>query len=473
MHSRGRCLASAHGKIRIPRRVCRQPCASGFWYIFVAGSASGNKRMYAQMEMLMLNQRRRRPGVLLHFAPCLIHIVHRCIIPVMKVDNMIGDMFRSAHVLATGSYWQNITVSLKDAVSKGLIVLHNAEQSIQDRKLAEHILELTLLEATDGSSTKSRFVRLRLLRDELLHSSIGNWASASIRYRCQLPGCHGQKEQCRHAAVTRATLLILRSVFDRRISIPSLSRWWKFLPLARMLCMGNALHSLLAAAAPLVADGEQANAAVDDNWRAVHSFRVRKTAEFLRQPGTTCTLLLILQAMRPAHIIMSWLMSHEADTKRLKAIWQPEEQQRRRSRLAVACEFVTPAQSPLWSALEFGHRLLLSDSDLWLGASAFNPWPPGAFFKKIVLMVLPVLARIWWRGVLYVESWPVKLLRVLDPDAEVRRKAAAEFVSLKPCCTPRGVRCLRASVDSAAGMEAPEVLNIIREFGSQLDFRTS
>lgn len=448
--------------------VVKQAQSRWIWYIMVGDGASSNKRLFAQLEMRLID---RRPGILFHFAPCLVHVVHRCVIPVMQFGNLIGDLFRASHVLSNGLYWQLMTRAVQEVISSGLVVVHALEQSPRDRLVARQVLDLTMLES-HPQCTDKRFRRLRLLRDELLNSFIGDWSSPQIRYRCQLPGCHGQLPNCRRAAVAHASLLTLRCLFDRRITIPSLNRWWKFLPLGRLLCIGTCFHGILGHATKgkdVVEHGRApAPAAGDDGWRAIHTFRVRKTAEFFQKPSTATLMLLVLQAMRPAHLVMSWLMAHEADLKRLRAMWSPDlPEQQKKSRLSVALDVVSPSSSPIWAALELG-QLLLSEEDRWLCAFAHNTEPRATLLKKILFMMLPVLARIWWRGMLHVRSWPVRLLRTLDPDAGVRAHTAQAFATLRPCCMPRGVKHLQPL--ALAEDRAAEFVQVVKEFGSQLDF---
>eukprot|EP00974_Lingulodinium_polyedra_P078636 7615952-Lingulodinium_polyedra.AAC.1 len=60
--------------------------------------------------------------------------------------------------------------------------------------------------------------------------------SKTIAYACHVPDCPGG-EACRRKAGIRVMRLLYRGLFGADIQFPSMSRWWKFTPLARQSLM--------------------------------------------------------------------------------------------------------------------------------------------------------------------------------------------------------------------------------------------
>ena len=53
--------------------------------------------------------------------------------------------------------------------------------------------------------------------------------------------------------------------------------------------------------------------------------------------------------------------------------------------------------------------------------------------KQVVSAFMPVVARIWWRGFLEVEEWPMRLLAVLfADDVEEQARLRRDFAPQRP-----------------------------------------
>jgi hypothetical protein len=199
--------------------------AQWIWLIYCCDEASSNKRIIAQALMFV---RTLRPRVLQLMSPCMIHIMHRSIIPVMRIGGSIDHLFRCAHVLMVGSYWEALT-RMAHRTIEDVVILHHTGDHFEHRRIAEDILHLTLGE---GNSSDLVPPRVQALCRDLLDAFVGDWTSSSIKYRCRTLHCPGG-EPCKKAARTHLAMLMMRALFGRRVVVPSANRWWMCLPLCR------------------------------------------------------------------------------------------------------------------------------------------------------------------------------------------------------------------------------------------------
>lgn len=426
--------------------------------VWCADEASANRRLYAQAEV---KAQTMRSNVLLIFSPCLLHILHRSVVPTLKHNNCINELFRAANVLQVASYWTSLIRAVRAWLRKSVVVLHN-DSSPQDRdqEVAEHILRLTLCKGLPDDMLSARDLDVKA---DMLSVFSGDWTSDVVRYRCRDPDCPGGAA-CKKKATDKMMRLLLETVFAKKVVIPSLNRWWRFTPVARQVLLGVAIHgvwahgapSRTAAAGPEQADGAEAGGA-DDTWHAVHKFRVRKTFEFLKRGDAAGSLILILQSLGPAHLIMAWIMGHMGAQPRQGT-----------SKAQVLRDFAQPSTSPIWKALSMGSDLLRSES-AWTALWAFHRGARSDAILPVWQAMLPSIAVIFSRARGFVESWPLKLLGLLSSDAAVQDAVAKEFCSLRQCCLPRGILALRAAVECPGDCKTSWFKSVVSEFASQVD----
>ena len=113
------------------------------WIVFVlcCDEASSNKRMIAHFEVVALA---KRVNVIVWFSPCVLHILHRAVMPALKRDNLIGDLYRATHVLVISSYWAALMKS-SERLYKAAIIMHDPEPiSEHDARVNDQILQVTL-----------------------------------------------------------------------------------------------------------------------------------------------------------------------------------------------------------------------------------------------------------------------------------------------------------------------------------------
>ena len=168
-------------------------------------------------------------------------------------------------------------------------------------------------------------------------------------------------------------------------------------------------------------------------------------------------LIILLQALRPAHTLMAWIMKHSGLETGSSTFVDKEK---------VLLQLITPATSPVYKALATGCVMLI-DRSLWCAALAFNRGPDSLLFKSIWKALLPTLAVIYVRVFLLIMAWPFPLVRLLGLDAG---NIAQEFARAPTCCIPPGWRAFKeAASRSLAGEVEPDLLAVIREFVWQLD----
>ena len=128
-------------------------------------------------------------------------------------------------------------------------------------------------------------VRRRRFKDLVLAHFVGNWASTQILYHCKTPNCPGGP-RCRERAVAHSQKLVTRLLFSRRAVTPSVSRWWKCMPIVRITALGIGFHHIWPRASPQ-ANGKDGggdaplgmDASKDDHWHIIQNFRTQKTWE--------------------------------------------------------------------------------------------------------------------------------------------------------------------------------------------------
>ena len=378
------------------------------WLLFCGDKATSNVRLTAQVEMMA------PPGVLTLFSVCLIHAAHRGVMPLLHRKKLVGHLYRAAHVLSVSTYWSELIKRTHTWMQdeKNFVITHTDDGNEVLARAAGHILDLTLGEGLPMDKHSHEMVNLR---EELLRHFTGNWSSAStVRYRCYREGCGGGDE-CRSAAVRHAMGMLYRSVYARKVQIPSVSRWWKCQPLMRQVLLGVCLHRMWPQNAPTgvkqtrrlppapVVDHDAEDAphepAVDGgDWHWLHGFRVQRTSQYLCLPDTAANLIVSLRACVPATMVKAWLMDRESDQKRLKppaAGGGPDEAVQAR-RIASFIEFLDPAKSPVTRAWAEGTKMLQDDNAEWDSLSLFSPTADSQWTMEIWSGVVPALAHLWF-----------------------------------------------------------------------------
>ena len=110
-------------------------------FVLCCDEAASNKRMIAYFEVVALA---KRLNVTVWFNQCFLHILHRAVMPALKRDNLIGDLYRATHVLVVSSYW-GAMIKASHALYEQVVVLHDAPAiSEEDELVIDQILQLTL-----------------------------------------------------------------------------------------------------------------------------------------------------------------------------------------------------------------------------------------------------------------------------------------------------------------------------------------
>ena len=427
------------------------------WIVCVADQASSNKRLQAHAEATLIDM---RGGVLFCSFPCVVHILHRSVVPLLKINGINTKLYRTSHVLGVSSYWTKLYASVMTLVEAQLVIVHNYEPRNQDRLLAEQILRLTWCNGMPDELLSKCRVRVK---NAALQVLVGNWASQQFLYRCRNEGCRGGVE-CRQHAVTHSSRLLSRMLFSRRVVSPTISRWWKRTPLIRIVGLGLCCHGLWPRACPRTATrlrGQPPHAAVrvedvdqfeandDEHWHAIHNFRCQRTWDFFHESATAFTLMLVLLSLSFAHKVMAWAMSRDGMPARCKQPFRTlegvlRERHDKRPKPEVMLEFFDPRSSPVWSALADGSMSMheTRGPTFWRAAVVFHRGSTADAIRTIWRSVLPALALMWLKVAVLTLSWPWRLLLLLSADPTVRETVAREFHGLLLCCVPRGIKAL-------------------------------
>ena len=110
-----------------------------------------------------------RRKVLVFFQPCLLHMLHRSLLPGMRSNNIIGDLFRAAHSLRVASYWTMLFKSSESSLERRLVILHNVDHADEHyQKVARQILELVLDVHRFAGDAKKAAEADRIIEDMLV-----------------------------------------------------------------------------------------------------------------------------------------------------------------------------------------------------------------------------------------------------------------------------------------------------------------
>ena len=435
------------------------PLATWVAFVLVADEASSNKKLFRLALRVSRGMRRK---LLVFFQPCLLHVLHRSLVPGMRKNNIIGDIFRAAHSLRVASYWVALFNSSESSFERRLVILHNIDHAdVHYRKVARQILELVLnVHALAGDEKKAAAAE-RIIED-MLETFPGNWASDVATYHCKEPGCVGGVE-CKKRAMKAVMVRVGKHAFGKRVQVPMISRWWKVTPVARQMLLGTALHGLWPQAAPkkaVRAVGQEAPPNLMghedgvDNWRDIHIWRVGKTFAWFQRADTVPSLIVLLQSMRPAHRIMAWIMHHEKMEERARIV-------------QANVEFVHSIRSPVVQALADAGQYFVS-RDPWCAAFAFHRGDPSELILQIWETILPAVSIIDER-LLGLLRGPVKLLRMCGGDRADAAQVWMEFTNTSRCCVPDAWREYWDAA-RAAGTCTPALRGVVGELSSQWSF---
>ena len=458
-------------------RVSKTEFAFLMWYIFCADEACSNYRFYAACET-RLESEGHGDYSLSVFLPCLLHILHRTLVPLLKHEDLLNQLFRAANVLRHSTYWVGLIQTICRKIGTDIVIVHedNVDQARLTR-IADTILRLTLCQ---GKALDDLPKPVQKLFHKILQHLRGDWTMKSLQYKCLLPRCTGGAD-CKQLAIQDTICMIAEAVFRRKVQIPAANKWFKCTPIIRLVLLGTSLHSIFGQIAPRDwrpprgVNTEFANAAMgvgdaqDENWHAIFAWRVRKSFDFFSLPSTSSNLILLLRCIEFPQAVMRWLMLWESSTRRGLHLTQPL-QPRTKSRLQVVLEFVELDSSPICIELARGWAAL-NDEAHWECYFAYTPLPRYEALREIWGEMLPTLARLHTRCFYYICSWPLRAVLFLSQKRDQREAAATAFSNLDECCTPRGIKALRKQVRDGVPADcfAPKVLKCMEEFAGSAD----
>ena len=495
-------------------RAPPQSLAVWILYLLVADDASSNRRVSAHAESLAVTERCR---VLFACFKCMVHILHRTVVPMLRTFNVIGQVYRVCNVASVGSFWSLLVGSAGNA--NNVFPVHNYEADPHHRVVAEQVLRICYLNNLPDeyhSANKLAFV------EEVLHSLPGDWTSARILWRCcglssnktfpffivvtwgaatflfacktnqhETPSKTVEKEdvfvwnqgrgctnddQCKRQAGIGVKALLSKLLYKSKLGRPSASRWWKAAPQMRRSGLGVCCHKQWQRAwsLPNMPGHRGVN---EDDWHAEHAWRQRTSGDFLRHPDTPTTLLVTLQGMGSPHSVMAWIMHHDARVlnSRVRQSFPSNRGHAaggRSDRVSVVLDFISVPSSPVWKALGSVSSLLLEGrrETNWAAAFAFARSSEATTITLIWRCVLPANAKLWVAIALATGRCPLILVFLLSSRAVEREFAIATWLKLRRCCCPRGFQALHDATRRRVQVTSQWVASLLREFCSQFDF---
>ena len=429
--------------------------------------------------------------MLIAFQPCCIHALHRAVLPILKVQNVSGALYRLALALHVTSFWRKLTLSIKATIDSNLIVIHNASD-IEHRnvRISSEILRLTIAGGLPDAYISDK---IRAQMKEWSDSLIGDWSSDLVKYHCRAPGCTGEGG-CREAAVDHVCKLFMKGIFGSKWGVPAVSRWWKVAPVARRVMLGVSCHNMLGRAAPRKykpgdaagGDGDAPNEfpdaqdVSDDHFQMVHNWRIKKSFEFLNKVDTPMNLVIMLVCLRVPHSVMAWLMAHDScvgatGTDMHQPAFDPPPERGARAKMSrrdALINFVNPLTSPVLAALSTASRSLqgATADEAWAAAVPYCRGQRGQAYRAIWDAAIPCYARVWWK--LFhrcINAFPLKLALLLGSSQDLRDAVCQEFANLESCCVPRGIAHLKNEVADASACLEGWFITLVEEMVSQWD----
>ena len=462
------------------------------WVIIVLNSddASSNRRAIAHIAALAQGARQK---VLVIPVRCLAHLCHRCCVPAVNGLGLAGPLYRAAHVLKLGSYWMPMTRALEAHIRKKLTIMHHAEPEARHMDIAGDLLELT---TGDGLPDHLVQPHVRELRRQVRRHVRGDWAQERIAWFCD-GSCNGDANMCEELAVGILLPLLIRLLFAAKVTIPVISRWWKVMPCARKIVLGCGCHKIFSCLAPPPSKcRRQAQDLVNradhnDTFHAEHGYRIRATRQFFGAPSTIPKLIVYLRSVSCQQRIMAWLMKndshHGSQPTDAAAAHQYEhffgqgpiaadvahgvpQGGVRKSRAQIAVEMVTPQTSPVWQAFHAGCSMLNRANEELTWRLLWHFAGSGADSTFLIWQaLLPMLARLKWKVMDKLSSWPFILLRSAA-SAAAQADVGRRWGAARRCCLGFGLWPLKAAFPDERDVYLPEFEAVVMELVNQLDF---
>ena len=192
--------------------------ASWLVMAFTADEASSNKKAFAQAVTALTSE---RPNVVIVLCPCLLHVLHRSVAPILKGRGSINAIYRAAHVLKVGTYWAALLQASRQVVAAALVIVHDKSPRLRHtRRLPSMSFSSRSGTARLWSCGPKRFARS-------MTRSYGCFAvtgalTRSATHAARMIALGGAR--CRAAALQEISQVLAECVF-RRVQVPSLNRW--------------------------------------------------------------------------------------------------------------------------------------------------------------------------------------------------------------------------------------------------------
>ena len=158
-------------------RVATTEFAFLMWYIFCADEAAPNWRFFAACQTC-LERERHGDYSLSVFLPCLLHILHRTIVPLLRSGDLLNQLFRAANVLRSSIYWVGLIQAVSRKIAADIVIVHeeNVDQARHTR-IAEKILRLTVCQ---GRALEDLQKPVQRLFNKILQHLQGDWTMAVL-----------------------------------------------------------------------------------------------------------------------------------------------------------------------------------------------------------------------------------------------------------------------------------------------------
>lgn len=121
----------------------------------------------------------------MHFQPCMVHVLHRSVVPVLHLEGVMTDLFRASNAMRQSSYQSALLSGIELVLGSSLVVCHHYEPDPRHQLVSRQVMEMTFCQ---GRPQEQRSTRMTRILEETLSTFVGDWTSDRIRYLCRVAG---------------------------------------------------------------------------------------------------------------------------------------------------------------------------------------------------------------------------------------------------------------------------------------------
>ena len=367
--------------------------------------------------------------VLLIDAVCTAHIFSRIVVATFRLTRVIPRVYALAFTCRFPPRYNRLLRAMSHLIHQDLLqggYVHCADPPAECQTHTAHVLRLTLLRPLHTKGRSNSEVRgeafLLHTRQRLCGLLNGDVRRNRVTHYCR--GCCNGYEDC-----ARKIMDVLLVAFLEQLGsvLPSTNKWWTYepamVPATALLLLHGLLQRAVVAAYSREADQEIDGEDENVDFHKYAQAKVRQTLDFVRAPESPVDLAIALWASEGLDKLSATMQHIDAHGKSLLDATHPNGPAMDAERYAY--RIVTGAaeiEAPPLSAIvhHFAANPEVDIQEVTCAARA---------------RAIQVAAQIWSRFIVQFESYPWRLIRVVDPrtSEEEQRNIMDSFLDAPLC----------------------------------------